>query len=201
MDLHTIRWRRLDTLGQDRCRLVQLTDGWSLEGIAAFIHEGIAAQLTYRVCADAQSQTTSGAVQGWVGDRSIVAHVERSAAGKWKLNGKEAPQMAGCADLDLGFTPATNLFQLRRIALKIGEAADVPVAWFDVDSESLERMEQRYERRDEAHYWYDSPGFHYHALLEVDEVGFVVRYPKLWVAEEATFASGYHPSISKPRMV
>ena len=67
-------------------------------------------------------------------------------------------------DLDYGFTPATNVLQLSRIALKPGQRAEVPVAWFDLDSASLIELPQSYERRSEASYWYEAPTVPYRAL-------------------------------------
>jgi hypothetical protein len=87
-----------------------------------------------------------------------------------------------CVDLDLGFTPATNLSQLRRVALQVGEAVDVPVAWLDVDAGTLDKLHQRYERRSEETYWYEAPRFNYSALLQVSALGFVEKYPNLWEA-------------------
>ena len=62
-------------------------------------------------------------------------------------------------------------------------AADVPVAWLDVATGTLEVLPQRYERRAEATYWYEAPRFDYAALLEVGPAGFIHRYPGLWEAE------------------
>jgi hypothetical protein len=47
--------------------------------------------------------------------------------------------------MDLGFTPATNLLQLRRPALEPGQAAAAPAAWLDVSAGTLEELTQRYE--------------------------------------------------------
>jgi hypothetical protein len=91
--------------------------------------------------------------------------------------------VAGCVDLDLGFTPATNLLQLGRLALTEGQAADAPVAWLDVSAGTLEVLSQRYERRSATTYWYEAPGFGYAGLLEVAPTGFITRYPGLWEAE------------------
>ena len=90
------------------------------------------------------------------------------------------PHLDDCVDLDLGFTPATNLLQLRRVALACGQAADVPVAWLNAAAGTLERLSQRYERRSARAYWYEAPRFRYAALLDVDPSGFVHRYPGLW---------------------
>jgi uncharacterized protein len=86
-------------------------------------------------------------------------------------------------DLDLGFTPATNLLQLRRLALADGQAAEAPVAWLDVAVGTLTVLPQRYERRGDATYWYEAPSVPYTGLLEVTPTGFIRRYPDLWEME------------------
>ncbi len=69
------------------------------------------------------------------------------------------PQLEACFDLDLGFTPATNLCQLRRLALGEGEGADSPVAWLDAAAGTLDLLHQRYERRRLETYWCEAPSF------------------------------------------
>ena len=115
--------------------------------------------------------------------------VTRSSTGLWTLNGEVVPNLQEFVDLDLGFTPATNLSQLRRIALQVGQSADVPVAWLDAPFGSLEVLQQRYERRTAETYWYTAPRFDYAALLQVCAVGFVRLYPDLWKAETQEIAS------------
>jgi hypothetical protein len=181
--IDTILWRRLDTPGHDACRLEPTDDGWRLDGAAAFRHEGVPARLAYHVACDAGWRTREGSVQGWVGTQPVDVRVQRSADGHWTLNGDAVPGLDGCVDLDLGFTPATNLLPLRRVALEIGQAASVPVAWLDVPAGTLGVLHQRYERRAGNAYWYEAPRFDYAALLTVGPLGFVTRYPGLWEAE------------------
>jgi hypothetical protein len=82
--------------------------------------------------------------------------VEHAEAGRWLFNGDVVPNLDGCVDLDFGFTPATNLLQLRRIALAVGEAANVPVAWLDVTVPTLSRLDQRYHRQSQTAYEYEA---------------------------------------------
>jgi len=112
-------------------------------------------------------------------DVAIIA----APGGRWHLSGAEQPAVSGCVDVDLGFTPATNLLQLRRVALDIGQAADVPVAWLAFPELTLERLEQWYRRRDQDTYDYQAPSVPYEGLLRVNEVGFVTLYPGFWEAE------------------
>lgn len=179
----TILWRRLDVPGHDICRLEGSSAGWTLDGVAVSSENGEPARLAYQVACDPVWRTREGRVHGWIGDRPIEFVVRRIPAGGWILNDAAVPDLDRYLDLDLGFTPATNLFQIRRVALAIGAAAEVPVAWLDLERSTLVSMSQRYERRSELAYWYESPQYDYAALLEVDPVGFVRRYPGLWEAE------------------
>jgi len=183
MSASTILWRRLDVIGHDACRLIQRDSGWGLEGAATYRQDGTPACLAYRITCDRDWRTREGLIQGWTGQRSIDFRFVRSEEDVWTLNEQVVPQLKGCMDLDLGFTPATNLFQIRRIALRVGEAADVMVAWFDERGVTVDTLYQRYERRGEDTYWYTSPRFGYSGLLRVNAVGFIEEYPDLWEAE------------------
>lgn len=185
----SILWRRLDLPGHDACRLLRAGAGWRLEGLAAFRHADGPAALAYALDCDDAWRTRGGVVTGWVGERAVDLRVARGAHGAWTLGGRAVAGLEDCVDLDLGFTPATNLAQLRRVALVVGEAADVPVAWLDAPWGGLERLEQRYERRAEDAVWYTAPRFEYAATLRVDAAGFVRDYPGLWVVEPETTRS------------
>ena len=172
-------WRRLEIAGHDACRLVRLTNGWLLDG------HGVAAgpaAVSYSVECDEKWRSRRGHVVGWWAHGEIDVTIERRGD-VWMFNETAVPDLGNCIDIDFGFTPATNLFQLRRIALDVGESAAVPVVWFDLGETTLRRVEQRYERRSENTYWYESPSFFYEAELEIALNGFVRTYPSLWTLE------------------
>lgn len=183
MKTASILWRRLDMPGHDACRLMRTDTGWQLEGTAVFRHDGAAARLSYHVACDLAWRAQQGHVRGWLGAQDIDFKITRTTAGVWTLNGAVVPGLENYVDLDLGFTPATNLPQLRRVALTEGQAANVPVAWLDVPAGTLEVLPQRYERRTETTYWYEAPSVNYARLLEVTSTGFIRRYPDLWEME------------------
>jgi hypothetical protein len=170
---------RLDVPGRDAALLQATDQGWSLSGAAAFDHERGPAAVAYRVEADAHWRARRGVISGFLGERTIRHEIRRDNAG-WLLNGARVDGLEHLADLDFGFTPATNVLQLSRIALKPGQRAQVPVAWFDLDSALLTELAQSYERRSEASYWYEAPTVPYEGLLEMAPNGFVRSYPGLW---------------------
>jgi len=122
-------------------------------------------------------------VAGWWGDRAIGVEVRCDAERRWWLNDVACPAVTGCLDLDLAFTPATNLLPIRRLGLVSGESAAVRAAWLSLPGLSLELLEQVYRRTGEAIYAYESDGGRFTAELSVSGDGFVTRYPGLWEAE------------------
>ncbi len=183
MVVTSILWKRLDTPGHDACRLDGDDAGWKLHGTAVFRHDGVPARLTYQVVCDLAWRTLHGLVEGWLGAQPVAYSIARMDAGGWTLNGLVISGMEDCVDLDLGFTPATNLLPLRRLDLADGQTAEAPAAWLNVAAGTLAVLPQRYERRSKAAYWYEAPSIQYAALLEVAPTGFVLRYPGLWEAE------------------
>lgn len=181
--MHTILWRRLDVPGHDACHLARADGGWRITGAAVFRHELGAAQLEYELAYDDQWRTRAAFVRGWVGATRIDFQVRREESGAWMLGGQCAPQVDGCTQIDFGFTPATNLPQIRAMQLRVGASVDWTVAWLDVPALALEPLTQRYERVDEQRYAYESKRFGYTGVLVTDAGGFVREYPELWQAE------------------
>jgi hypothetical protein len=110
--------------------------------------------------------------------------MEADAARRWMLNGRACPEVTGCDDVDLSFTPATNLLPIRRLRLAVGAQASVRAAWLRFPELTLELLEQAYTRVAETQYRYESRGGEFVALLETNTSGFVTRYPDLWQVEE-----------------
>ena len=181
---HTILWRRLDGAGHESCRLSFRDPEWHLAGSAVFAHEGRACRLDYLVVCDASWRTISGKVAGWVGEEDVEIEVAADAACGWRLNGRECHEAAGCADLDLNFSPSTNLLPIRRLGLSVGQEAEVRAAWLRFPDFKLEPLAQTYRRTGAATYVYESAGGSFVAELTVNEAGFVTHYPDLWQAEE-----------------
>lgn len=183
MTAHTTLWRRLDQPGHESARLLRQEVGWHLGGTAVFVHEGEACRLDYTVACDAEWQTVSARVAGWLGTRAVEIAIAVEPGRRWRLDGAEWAAVAGCVDLDLAFSPSTNLLPIRRMGLAIGQEARVRAAWLRFPSFVLEPIEQVYRRLDVTTYRYESAGGRFVRQLEVDAVGFVVRYPGLWEVE------------------
>jgi uncharacterized protein len=172
-----ILWRRLDTDGHESAALFRRDGGFELAGTAAFAHEGQPCRLDYLVVCDARWSTRSGRVVGWLGRDPVQIEVTSDGAGRWQLDGRTCPDVAGALDVDLNFSPSTNLLPIRRLGLALGEEAEVRAAWLRFPSFTLEPLAQRYRRTGASVYRYESAGGRFVADLVTDAVGFVTRYP------------------------
>ena len=179
----SILWRRLDQPGHECGRLFVQHSSWHLAGTAAFAHNQQPCRLDYLVVCNSEWQTLSGRVAGWVGNETVEIELSVDSARRWRLNGRECPAVAGCIDLDLNFSPSTNLLPIRRLGLAIGQEAEVQAAWLRFPSFTLEPLEQLYRRIDVATYRYESAGGRFVTELEVNAAGLVTRYPNFWQVE------------------
>lgn len=177
-----MHWRRLDIPGTDACKLRPLASGWCVEGLAEYGTGRKRARLNYMVEASRDWVTRRAVVEGTAGSATIELEVERRPDASWYINGEREEALYGLLDVDLGFTPATNLFPLRRLALEPGDSAEAAAAWLDESSWMFSRLPQRYERIDGQSYWYQSPSTGYEGTMMVNTDGFVLVYPGLWEA-------------------
>ena len=182
----SILWRRLDTPGQESARLFYQADSWNLKGTAVFSHEQLPCRLDYRIVCDSGWYTRRANVTGWIGNRPIEITIAVGTDQRWLLDQKDSPEVAACIDLDLNFSPSTNLLPIRRLDLAVGQEMKVRAAWLRFPSFKLEPLAQLYRRIDETTYRYESSGGSFVTDLSVNEAGFVIKYPNFWETEGRT---------------
>jgi uncharacterized protein len=173
----SILWRRLDRPGHEFSRLIRQDSFWQLSGTAVFSHDGMPSRLDYMIVCDSEWQTVSARVDGLLGGETIAILIEVDNDRVWWLNGTGRSEVEGCTDIDLNFSPSTNLLPIRRLDLALGEQASVRAAWLRFPGFTLEPLEQVYHRVDQTKYRYESAGGSFRAILEVNEAGFVTHYP------------------------
>lgn len=140
-------------------------------------------RVEYEIACDPHWLTRRCSLRGYLGATPVALDIERSQAGEWTVGGAPATSLTGCDDIDLGFSPATNLLPIRRLGLAVGMRAAVRAAWVRFPELTTEVLEQVYTRLTQEQYLYESGGGAFRRELVVDEVGFVLEYPGLWHAE------------------
>lgn len=154
--------------GQELASLTPLPDGWCLA--ADLPDRGVA----IRVEVDDAWRTRRADVRA----DGVTRRVTSDGAGRWWLDGRPAPHLAGAADVDVEVSPLTNTLPIRRLLAAGEKAADVRAAWVRVPGEAVEVLEQRYEHLGRRRWRYTSGEFE--AELTVDDDGLVERYGEHW---------------------
>lgn len=173
-----ITWRFLPVFGRESCLLHGMGDGWGLGGYLVREEAGTW-QIGYRIRCDRDWRTIGAEVEWWRNTGSGRCRLARDQEGNWIVNDEPAPDLLGCIDIDLGFSPATNTLPIRRLELTGLTRGSHDAAWLRFPELTVERLGQRYTKIADGRWRYESDtGFE--AVLEVNGAGLVTRYPGLW---------------------
>ena len=179
-------WRRLDRPGAEVAELTCTGNVRALTGVVVVAHDDVPCSLEYQIECDEAWQTETVRIRGHLGGKSASLELARSPNHSWRVNGIVTPLLQGCVDVDLGFSPVTNLLPIRRLNLDVGGRAEVRAAWVRFPELTLEVLDQAYTRVGSASYLYESAGGEFRRELSVNAAGFVVDYPEYWRAEATT---------------
>lgn len=174
-----VLWRSGELESSEHAVLHRTDVGWRLEGTTVLPIDGAPAHIEHEVVIDADWRTRAATIR-------VRGPVERRfdisvRHGAWAVDGRTRDDLAGCVDLDLGWTPATNLLPVRRLGLEVGGSATVENAWLRFPELELERNRQTYTRTGDTTWRYHAEPYDFEIV--VDEVGFTTRYgDDLWIA-------------------
>jgi hypothetical protein len=182
-DVRTTRilWRSDELESLERFAGGPSVGGWRFRGTAVLPIDGEPAQITYRIELDPLWRTRRAELAIEAERRAQHIVLGSDGEGTWTVEGVDAEPLDGCIDIDLGFSPATNTLQIRRLGLQTGESRTLPVAWLMFPELTIQPLEQTYTHLGPDRWQYASEGFT--AELAVDSGGYVLRYgDDLWRA-------------------
>lgn len=182
----TAAWRHLDArVGFEVLFLRREPDGYRFTGYSTAVENGEAWGVSYAIALDPTWVTRRAHVTSESEQGVAEVRLERDATGSWRIDGALAPQLEGCADIDLEASAFTNAIPVRRLGLAVGGSAEAPAAYVRAPNLEVERLEQTYTRvkgdRGQPRYNYSAPSFDYRAELVYDKHGLVLDYPGLAV--------------------
>ena len=159
--------------------------GWSLDGTTTAVEDGQAWIVTYSIRLDAAWLTREAHVSTRTAAGLRQATLMADGAGRWRVDGRPAPHLDGCLDIDLESSALTNTLPVHRLALAPGAHAGTPAAYVRALDLRTERLEQSYTRlpgeSGPQRYRYAAPAFSFTCTLAYDESGLVTDYPGIAV--------------------
>jgi len=175
----TLVWRGLDDPSMEFFTLRQTSGGWQLAGTIVAVENAQPLRVTYTIdcTTDWHTRRVDLSLTDAEGERTLSLRAKGD--GGWTAGDRHLDSVAGCIDIDLGITPATNTLPIRRLNLAVGESAAVVATWVRFPSLTIQTLSQRYTRIAEHRYGYESDtGFA--CDLDVDDDGLIVTYPEGW---------------------
>ncbi len=115
-----------------------------------------------------------------IGGKSRTLHITANN-GHWTEDGREVPVVEGCVDVDLGWSPSTNMLPIRRLNLPVGgDSGIINAAWVKFPDLAIEVLPQRYQRLASDLYRYSSRNGEFAAEIRVDTHGVPIEYEGFW---------------------
>jgi uncharacterized protein len=177
----TVMWRRIvDDLSFEQATLSRLPEGYEIMGAILVAEGGKPLRIDYRLCCSLDWRTREVDVEQVLSaDRSRMS-LTADGVGGWRVNGVEAPELAGCIDVDLEFSPSTNALPINRLRLKVGERSEISAAWVRFPALHVMTSHQAYQRLDQGQYLFQSLASGFEAVLDVDRDGLPLLYSGIW---------------------
>lgn len=157
----------------------------TLRGSTAAVEDGEVWAVDYDIALGAGWRTIRARVRGMSANGDHEVLLETDGSGRWLVDGAARPDLDGCLDVDLESSACTNTIPVHRLGLRAGEGAVAPAVYVRAADLAVERLEQRYDRADDAEnadgthqrYDYRAPGFDFTGQIVYDEAGLVLTYP------------------------
>ena len=172
-----LRWQPLDEVGLEHCHVSETADGVAVRSALIGEQDGMPFGAFYEIQLDLDWTFRSLVLRRHDGR---IMRLVSNGEGDWKLDGRRAPGLEGCVDIDISGTPFTNTLPMRRRRFEPGVPQSFDTAWVGLDTLEPLRDGQIYTQLDATHFRYEALDRSFTQVLDVDEHRFVVDYPTLF---------------------
>jgi uncharacterized protein len=184
-------WTGREYYSLENCLVATTASGSEITSTIIGLYEGKLYKVEYRIKTNQRWETTLLEVNSRHSNQTESIRLEGDGKGHWTFNGKKADQFDGCIDVDIPVTPFTNTLPISRLKMDQNQSREIQVIYCDVLAQQVSAVRQRYTCLSNVKYHYENVPNDFEATIEVDESGFVVDYPSLFV-RTAALQAHYH---------
>jgi uncharacterized protein len=179
-----LMWASHENPGYEHVRIDDGHQEWTLfDSMVVRVHDGEVRRGGYTLIVDKAWRTLEIRLMVEQAPGSMVAqHLLATGDGQWTdADGRHLPELDGCIDIDISWTPLTNTLPIRRLKVHPGEQEDIRVVFFEMPSLAFDVWKQRYTGLETNKVRYESLGRDgFMRELRLDDEGFIVDYPDLF---------------------
>ncbi|HEY3403357.1 MAG TPA: putative glycolipid-binding domain-containing protein [Ohtaekwangia sp.] len=174
-------WTGREYYSLENCLVNTSSKGSEINSVIIGKYGATVYRVDYQIITDPDWQTVYCEIQSRHSNQSEHIRLESDGKGNWNRNGVHAPEFEGCLDVDIPLTPFTNTLPINRLRSAPGNEHRINVIYLDLLEQKITRVTQKYIRLSDTAYHYENVPNDFEANITVDESGFVVDYPSLFV--------------------
>jgi hypothetical protein len=169
--------------GFEHVRIDDGHPGWTVfDSMLVRVHDGSVRRGGYTLICDKAWRTLELRIMAEQAPGQMVArHLLATGEGQWSdADGRPLPELEGCIDVDIAWTPLTNTLPVKRLDLRPAEEQRIRVVYLPLPEVEPRVMEQRYTGLADGRVRYTSLASGFERELDLDREGFVLDYPGLF---------------------
>jgi hypothetical protein len=179
-----ILWSGREYYSLENCLVNTTREGSEINSIIVGKYEGKIYRVEYQIRTNQNWETIYCELKSQHSNKKEYWRFEKDGKGNWLKDGEQADQFKGCIDVDIPLTPFTNTLPIKRLRLNQNEEQEIKVIYLDVLERKIAPVKQKYKRLSNTEYHYENVPNDFEAVIEVDQLDFVVDYPSLFVRTE-----------------
>ena len=148
--------------------------GYRMAGTLVTSRAGVPLEIRYVVMTDPEWRARDVGVHILGGEPDARLALAGDGEGTWTLDGNVLPDLAGCLDVVLGFTPAGETLIVNRLGLEVGDWAVVRALSIGFPGDQVEAVDRAFVRLEKDSYLITADGAENELRLNAD--GLAVSY-------------------------
>lgn len=170
-------WRMADKRAAQVFRVRHVSYGFVAQGVMHAEGDGVTYGLTITLAMDHDWILRMARISCTNGRELALDH---DGKGNWTKDGKPAPELAGCIDIDIWPTPFTNTLPVLRLPWKRGESREFTMAYVEAPDLQVSADRQRYTSLGGRRFRFEAVDGDFAADIDFDGNGLVADYPPLF---------------------
>lgn len=174
-------WTGREYHSMENCLVNKTSTGTETTSTIVGYYEGKIYKVDYLIITNLNWETILLEINCRCNNQTQLIRFEGDGKGNWISNGKKADQFHDCIDVDIPLTPFTNTLPIRRLHLSQTQTQEIQVIYCDLLDQHIKVVRQKYTCISNTKYHYENVPNDFESTIEVDEFGFVLDYPSLFV--------------------